>query len=55
MYVCMLMKQKLKNSFERYPALTFERFHGYVMNVLEDSKVSKLTAIQKGIGTSGNL
>ncbi|EJR39099.1 Cof-type HAD-IIB family hydrolase [Bacillus mycoides] len=33
--------------FERYPALTFERFHGYVMNVLEDSKVSKLTAIQK--------
>ncbi|PGM96673.1 Cof-type HAD-IIB family hydrolase [Bacillus cereus] len=33
--------------FERYPALTFERFHGYVMNVLEDSKVSKITAIQK--------
>ncbi|CJA87294.1 haloacid dehalogenase-like hydrolase [Streptococcus pneumoniae] len=32
---------------ERYPALTFERFHGYVINVLEDSKVSKLTAIQK--------
>ncbi|HDR7794803.1 TPA: Cof-type HAD-IIB family hydrolase [Bacillus luti] len=32
---------------ERYPSLTFERFHGYVMNVLEDSKVSKLTAIQK--------
>ncbi|ALQ67750.1 Cof-type HAD-IIB family hydrolase [Bacillus thuringiensis] len=32
---------------ERYPTLTFERFHGYVMNVLEDSKVSKLTAIQK--------
>ena len=27
--------------------LTFERFHGYVMNVLEDNKVSKLTAIQK--------
>ena len=27
--------------------LTFERFHGYVINVLEDSKVSKLTAIQK--------
>ncbi|MDM5238868.1 HAD family hydrolase [Bacillus cereus] len=33
--------------FERYPTLTFERFHGYVMNVLEDNKVSKLTAIQK--------
>ncbi|HDR4591970.1 Cof-type HAD-IIB family hydrolase [Bacillus sp. Gnz1/3] len=32
---------------ERYPALTFERFHIYVINVLEDSKVSKLTAIQK--------
>lgn len=32
---------------ERYPALTFERFHGYVMNVLEDNKVSKVTAIQK--------
>lgn len=27
--------------------LTFERFHGYVINVLEDNKVSKLTAIQK--------
>lgn len=32
---------------ERYPTLTFERFHGYVINVLEDSKVSKLTAIKK--------
>ncbi|HDR7517992.1 Cof-type HAD-IIB family hydrolase [Bacillus mobilis] len=32
---------------ERYPMLTFERFHGYVINVLEDNKVSKLTAIQK--------
>ncbi|SME38855.1 Putative bifunctional phosphatase/peptidyl-prolyl cis-trans isomerase [Bacillus mobilis] len=32
---------------ERYPKLTFERFHNYVINVLEDSKVSKLTAIQK--------
>ncbi|CUB11011.1 Sugar phosphatase YidA [Bacillus cereus] len=32
---------------ERYPMLTFERFHNYVINVLEDSKVSKLTAIQK--------
>lgn len=32
---------------ERYSTLTFERFHDYVMNVLEDSKVSKLTAIQK--------
>ncbi|EMY4795768.1 Cof-type HAD-IIB family hydrolase [Bacillus pacificus] len=32
---------------EKYPMLTFERFHGYVINVLEDSKVSKLTAIQK--------
>ncbi|MED0874520.1 Cof-type HAD-IIB family hydrolase [Bacillus mobilis] len=32
---------------ERYPSLTFDRFHNYVINVLEDSKVSKLTAIQK--------
>ncbi|HDR7664224.1 Cof-type HAD-IIB family hydrolase [Bacillus wiedmannii] len=32
---------------EKYPMLTFERFHGYVINVLEDKKVSKLTAIQK--------
>ncbi|MDL2418334.1 Cof-type HAD-IIB family hydrolase [Bacillus tropicus] len=32
---------------ERYPMLTFERFHNYVINVLEDSEVSKLTAIQK--------
>ncbi|MGF9767649.1 Cof-type HAD-IIB family hydrolase [Bacillus albus] len=32
---------------ERYPMLTFDRFHNYVINVLEDSKVSKLTAIQK--------
>ncbi|MGD6888607.1 Cof-type HAD-IIB family hydrolase [Bacillus mobilis] len=32
---------------ERYTMLTFERFHNYVINVLEDNKVSKLTAIQK--------
>ncbi|HFK1456152.1 TPA: Cof-type HAD-IIB family hydrolase [Bacillus cereus] len=32
---------------ERYPMLTFDRFHNYVINVLEDSKVSKLIAIQK--------
>ncbi|HDR7717262.1 Cof-type HAD-IIB family hydrolase [Bacillus albus] len=32
---------------KRYSALTFDRFHGYVINVLEDKKVSKLTAIQK--------
>ncbi|GAB6450774.1 MULTISPECIES: Cof-type HAD-IIB family hydrolase [Bacillus] len=32
---------------EKYPKLTFDRFHYYVINVLEDSKVSKLTAIQK--------
>lgn len=32
---------------EKFPHLTFERFHGYVMNVLEDVKVSKLTAIEK--------
>ncbi len=32
---------------KRYPMLTFDRFHNYVINVLENSKVSKLTAIQK--------
>ncbi|MGH0427187.1 Cof-type HAD-IIB family hydrolase [Bacillus pretiosus] len=32
---------------KKYPMLTFDRFHGYVINVLEDNKVSKLTAIQK--------
>ena len=32
---------------EKYPMLTFDRFHSYVINVLEDNKVSKLTAIQK--------
>lgn len=32
---------------ERYPMLTFDRFHGYVISVLEDNKVSKLIAIQK--------
>lgn len=32
---------------EKYPMLTFDRFHGYVINVLENNKVSKLTAIQK--------
>ncbi|AXY10288.1 MULTISPECIES: Cof-type HAD-IIB family hydrolase [Bacillus] len=32
---------------KKYPMLTFDRFHGYVMNVLEDNKVSKLAAVQK--------
>ncbi|MCU5377382.1 Cof-type HAD-IIB family hydrolase [Bacillus cereus] len=32
---------------EKYPMLIFDRFHSYVINVLEDNKVSKLTAIQK--------
>ncbi|PGK37634.1 HAD family hydrolase [Bacillus anthracis] len=32
---------------EKYPMLTFDRFHGYVINVLEDKKVSKLAAVQK--------
>ncbi|MGG2934193.1 Cof-type HAD-IIB family hydrolase [Bacillus pacificus] len=44
LYVDEIEDQKF---IERYPMLTFERFHNYVINVLEDSKVSKLTAIQK--------
>jgi Cof subfamily protein (haloacid dehalogenase superfamily) len=38
---------EVQKFIEKYPMLIFERFHGYVMNVLEDSKVSKLTAIKK--------
>ncbi|AOM10733.1 MULTISPECIES: Cof-type HAD-IIB family hydrolase [Bacillus] len=46
--ICLYADEAEAQKFiERYPALTFDRFHGYVMNVLEDSKVSKLTAIQK--------
>lgn len=32
---------------ERFPRLSFERFHGYVMNVLEETEVSKSVAIKK--------
>ncbi|PFJ13380.1 HAD family hydrolase [Bacillus cereus] len=46
--VCLYADETEAQKFiERYPMLTFDRFHGYVMNVLEDSKVSKLTAIKK--------
>lgn len=31
----------------RFPKLRFVRFHGYVMNVLEETEVSKSTAIKK--------
>ncbi|AIQ16101.1 MULTISPECIES: Cof-type HAD-IIB family hydrolase [Paenibacillus] len=32
---------------EQFPRLRFVRFHGYVMNVLEETEVSKSTAIRK--------
>lgn len=32
---------------ERFPRLRFECFHGYVMNVLEETEVSKAAAIKK--------
>ncbi|OPH57818.1 HAD family hydrolase [Paenibacillus ferrarius] len=31
----------------RFPTLRFQRFHGYVMNVLEETEVSKSAAIKK--------
>ncbi|MEN1935846.1 Cof-type HAD-IIB family hydrolase [Paenibacillus sp. 102] len=46
--VCLYADETEAQKFlERFPALKFERFHGYVMNVLEDTEVSKLTAIKK--------
>lgn len=32
---------------EHFPTLRFERFHGYVLNVLEETKVCKSTAMRK--------
>ncbi|KFM99769.1 HAD hydrolase, IIB family protein [Bacillus clarus] len=46
--ICLYADETEAEKFlERFPNLTFDRFHNYVMNVLEDSKVSKLTAIKK--------
>ncbi|MDZ5607687.1 Cof-type HAD-IIB family hydrolase [Bacillus pseudomycoides] len=46
--VCLYADETEAQKFlERFPALKFDRFHGYVMNVLEDTEVSKLTAIKK--------
>ena len=37
--ICLYADEAEAQKFiERYPALTFDRFHGYVINVLEDSK-----------------
>ncbi|WP_144550963.1 Cof-type HAD-IIB family hydrolase [Bacillus mycoides] len=48
--VCLYADETEARKFlERFPALKFERFHGYVMNVLEDTEVSKLTAIKKAL------
>jgi hydroxymethylpyrimidine pyrophosphatase-like HAD family hydrolase len=38
---------EIDRSIPRFPELWFERFHGYVMNVLEETKVSKSTAIKQ--------
>ncbi|HEK9100408.1 Cof-type HAD-IIB family hydrolase [Bacillus pfraonensis] len=46
--VCLYADETEAQKFlEKFPNLKFERFHNYVMNVLEDTEVSKLTAIKK--------
>ncbi|WP_433773716.1 Cof-type HAD-IIB family hydrolase [Bacillus wiedmannii] len=46
--ICLYADETEAQKFiENYPMLTFDRFHSYVINVLEDSNVSKLTAIEK--------
>lgn len=46
--ICLYADESETQKFlDRFPKLKFERFHGYVMNVLEDTKVSKSTAIEK--------
>ncbi|PEX86400.1 Cof-type HAD-IIB family hydrolase [Bacillus cereus] len=46
--ICLYADETEAQKFiENYPMLTFDRFHSYVINILEDSNVSKLTAIEK--------
>lgn len=49
--ICLYADEAEAQKFiERYPALTFDRFHGYVMNVLEHLNISKSEAIAFGDG-----
>ncbi|MNO38466.1 putative bifunctional phosphatase/peptidyl-prolyl cis-trans isomerase [compost metagenome] len=46
--ICLYADESEAQQFlDRFPELRFERFHRYVINVLEETKVSKSTAIQK--------
>ncbi|OMD75170.1 Cof-type HAD-IIB family hydrolase [Paenibacillus odorifer] len=46
--ICLYADENEAQKFQdRFPELWFERFHGYVMNVLEETKVSKSTAIKQ--------
>ncbi|NEW09908.1 Cof-type HAD-IIB family hydrolase [Paenibacillus sp. SYP-B3998] len=46
--ICLYADESETQKFlDRFPGLKFERFHGYVMNVLEETEVSKSAAIKK--------
>ncbi|GGH27316.1 Cof-type HAD-IIB family hydrolase [Paenibacillus segetis] len=46
--ICLYADQSETEKFQdRFPSLRFERFHGYVSNVLEEAEVSKSAAIKK--------
>ncbi|MFD0770076.1 Cof-type HAD-IIB family hydrolase [Bacillus sp. CGMCC 1.60114] len=46
--ICLYADESEAQKFlDRFPRLRFERFHGYVMNVLEETEVSKSVAIKK--------
>ncbi|CAM4239671.1 HAD family hydrolase [Bacillus manliponensis] len=52
--ICLYADESEAEKFiEGFPHLMFERFHGYVINVLEDAKVSKRTAIEKVLAYFG--
>lgn len=46
--VCLYVDDgEIQKFLERFPRLRFERFHGYVVNVLEETEVSKSAAIKR--------
>ncbi|MFD3449472.1 Cof-type HAD-IIB family hydrolase [Microbacteriaceae bacterium 4G12] len=46
--ICLYADENETQKFlDRFPRLRFDRFHNYVMNVLEETEVSKSTAIKK--------
>ncbi|MGG4044929.1 MULTISPECIES: Cof-type HAD-IIB family hydrolase [Paenibacillus] len=46
--ICLYADESEAQKFiDYFPSLRFERFHNYVLNVLEQTDVSKLTAIKK--------